>query len=110
MLNDSIYQFVPWESEVRRAFTEHRLPLWSDRIDGGSSPWANPQAEVLSPVRMLARLVPVADSMLTVLTLKMLVAIEGAWLAARLLGACEGAANVAGGAPRSFLSSDHCHR
>ena len=71
-LNDTVYQFVPWEIEVRRAFAERRLPLWSDRIDGGSSPWANPQAEVLSPVRMLARLVPVEDSMLTALALKML--------------------------------------
>ncbi len=96
-LNDSIYQFVPWEIEVRRALSERRLPLWSDRIDGGSSPWANPQAEVLSPVRMLARLVPVEDSMLTALALKMLVALQGTWLAARLLGASEGAAILAGG-------------
>ncbi len=96
-LNDTIYQFVPWEIEVRRAFAERRLPLWSDRIDGGSSPWANPQAEVLSPVRMLARLVPVEDSILTALALKMLVALQGTWLAARLLGASEGPALLAGG-------------
>ena len=96
-LNDTVYQFVPWEIEVRRAFAERRLPLWSDRIDGGSSPWANPQAEVLSPVRMLARLVPVEDSMLTALALKMLIALQGTWLAARLFGASEGAALLAGG-------------
>jgi len=96
-LNDSVYQFVPWEIEVRRALAEHRLPLWSDRIDGGSSPWANPQAEVLSPVKILARLVPVEDSLLTALALKMLIAFQGTWLAARLFGASEGAALLAGG-------------
>ena len=96
-LNDSVYQFVPWEIEVRRALAERRLPLWSDRIDGGSSPWANPQAEVLSPVKMLARLVPVEDSLLTALALKMLIALQGTWLAARLFGASEGAALLAGG-------------
>jgi len=96
-LNDTIYQFVPWEIEVRRAFAERRLPLWSDRIDGGSSPWANPQSEVLSPVRMLARLVPVEDSILTALALKMLIALQGTWLAARIFGASDGAALLAGG-------------
>src|SRR4026209_375707 len=42
-LNDAVFQFIPWELEVRRAFSSGRWPFWSDRIDGGSSPWANPQ-------------------------------------------------------------------
>ena len=87
MLNDAVYQFLPWEAEVRRAFSAGHLPLWSDRIDGGSSPWANPQACVLAPVAVLARLVPLEHHLLAALALKMLVALQGAWLLARYLGA-----------------------
>ena len=77
VLNDGVSQFVPWESEVRVALRDRRLPLWTDRIDGGSSLWANPQAQVLSPVKMLARLVPIEDSLVTAMVLTMLVAFEG---------------------------------
>ena len=48
-LSDEMFQFYPWELEVRHAFSEGRWPFWSDRIDGGSSPWANPSAEMLMP-------------------------------------------------------------
>jgi len=95
VLNDGVFQFVPWESEVRAALRDARLPLWTDRIDGGSSLWANPQAQVLSPVKMLARLVPIEDSLVTAMVLTMLVAFEGTWLAARLLGAAPGVALLA---------------
>ena len=53
VLNDAVYQFIPWEAEVRHAFAAGRLPLWSDLIDGGGSPWLNPQAGVLSPISAL---------------------------------------------------------
>jgi hypothetical protein len=95
VLNDAVFQFVPWESEVRAALREGRLPLWSDQIDGGSSPWANPQAQVLSPVKFLARLVPIEDSLATVMVLTMIVAFEGTWVAARLFGASSGVALLA---------------
>ena len=95
VLNDGVFQFVPWESEVRAALRDGRLPLWTDRIDGGSSLWANPQAQVLSPVKMLARLVPIEDSLVTAMVLTMLVAFEGTWLAARLFGATQGVALLA---------------
>jgi len=95
VLNDGVFQFVPWESEVRAALRDARLPLWTDRIDGGSSLWANPQAQVLSPVKMLARLVPIEDSLVTAMVLTMLVAFEGTWLAARLFGAAPGVALLA---------------
>jgi len=96
MLNDAVYQFLPWEAEVRRALRSGRLPLWSDRIDGGSSPWANPQACVLPPAAMLARLVPLQHHLLAALALKMLVALQGAWLLARYLGARRFPSLVAG--------------
>jgi hypothetical protein len=86
ILNDAVYQFIPWESEVRRALGAGRLPLWSDRLDGGSSPWVNPQAGVLSPVAVLARLVPLRHHLLVALALKIMIAFQGAWLLARLLG------------------------
>jgi hypothetical protein len=95
VLNDAVFQFVPWESEVRAALRQGRLPTWTDRIDGGSSPWANPQAQVLSPVKMLARLVPIEDSLVTVMVLTMIVAFEGTWVAARLFGASGGVALLA---------------
>ncbi|HYG65061.1 MAG TPA: YfhO family protein [Thermoanaerobaculia bacterium] len=87
LLNDTIYQLLPWEVEVRRALGEARLPLWSDLLEGGSSPWINPQAGVMSPVFLLARALPIQHHLLAALALKLLVAFEGAWLLCRLAGA-----------------------
>src|SRR5260370_19055851 len=84
--SDSLYQFLPWELEIRHALRERRLPLWSDRLDGGSSPWINPSAGVLSPLAMLARPLPIQDFLLGLLALQMLLACEGTWLLARQLG------------------------
>jgi hypothetical protein len=95
MMSDTTYQFLPWELEVRHALRERRLPLWSDRLDGGSSPWLNPQAAVLSPIAMLARLAPIQDFLLLALALKLLVACEGAWLLVRRLGCSRVAALLA---------------
>jgi hypothetical protein len=86
LLNDAIYQFIPWELEVRHALRDRRLPLWSDSLEGGSSPWMNPQAQVLSPIAMPARAMPIQHHLLAALALKILVAFEGAWLLARLVG------------------------
>src|SRR3954468_3467258 len=35
LLNDTLFQLLPWELEVRHAFADHRLPLWSDTLEGG---------------------------------------------------------------------------
>ena len=86
-LNDAIYQLLPWEVEVRRALSARRLPLWSDLLDGGSSPWANPQSQVLSPVAMLARAAPLQHHLFVCLALKVMVALQGAWVLCRMLGA-----------------------
>ena len=96
VLNDAVYQFIPWEAEVRRAFAAGRLPLWSDLIDGGSSPWLNPQAGVLSPVFLVARLAPLEHHLLAALAIKLLIAFQGAWLLARVLGGRRGPALIAG--------------
>ena len=95
-LNDTVFQLVPWELEVRRALAGGRLPLWSDRIGGGSSPWANPQAGTLSPVALVARLFPLDRYLLISLLIKMIVAFHGATVLALLLGAGRGTALVAG--------------
>jgi hypothetical protein len=63
-----------------------RLPFWSDTLEGGSSPWANPQAGVLSPLQMAVRAFPIQHLLLGELFLKLLVAFEGTWLLARLTG------------------------
>ncbi|HTQ80078.1 MAG TPA: YfhO family protein, partial [Thermoanaerobaculia bacterium] len=86
LLNDSLFQFLPWELEIRHALAAHRLPFWSDVLEGGSSPWANPQAGVLSPLQMPARLLPIQHHLLGALALKLLVAFEGTWLLARRVG------------------------
>jgi hypothetical protein len=95
-LNDVVFQLIPWELEVRHALRHHRLPLWSNLLDGGSSPWVNPQAEVLSPLAMLARLAPIQHHFLVLLALKVLVGFEGAWLLARSAGVRRFAALLAG--------------
>jgi hypothetical protein len=87
VFNDAILQLLPWEAEVRRGFAEGHLPLWSDLLDGGSSPWINPQAAILSPVAMLGRLLPLEHFLLGMLAVKILLAFEGCWLLARALGA-----------------------
>src|SRR5258708_11331210 len=95
-LNDVVFQLVPWELEVRRALRRHRLPLWSNLLDGGSSPWVNPQAAVLSPLAMLARLAPIEHHFLVLLALEVMVGFEGAWLLARGAGVRPFAALFAG--------------
>src|SRR5579864_7383177 len=104
VFNDAILQLLPWEAEVRRGFAEGHLPLWSDLLDGGSSPWINPQAAVLSPIAMLGRLLPLEHFLLGMLSVKILLAFEGCWLLARVLGAGRfsavlGAAGFALGGP-----------
>jgi hypothetical protein len=96
LFNDVILQLLPWEMEVRRALRSGHLPLWSDRLDGGSSPWVNPQAGVLSPIANLARWSPIEHSLLVALALKILIACQGIWLLARRLGAGRTPAALAG--------------
>jgi hypothetical protein len=86
LLNDAVYQFLPWELEVRHALSDLRLPLWSDDLEGGSSPWVNPQASPLSPIAMPARALPIQHFLLVTLALKILVAFQGTWVLARTVG------------------------
>lgn len=95
LLNDAVYQLLPWELEVRHALSAGRLPLWSDALEGGSSPWANPQAGALSPLQMAARALPIQHHLLGTLVLKLLVAFQGAWLLARLAGRSRAASLLA---------------
>jgi hypothetical protein len=83
LLNDVVLQLVPWELEIRHALKDGRLPFWSDLLEGGSSPWVNPQAGVLSPIALAARWVPIPYWLLVMLALKIQLAVEGAWLLAR---------------------------
>ncbi|MEA2691949.1 MAG: hypothetical protein QOJ16_1336 [Acidobacteriota bacterium] len=96
LLNDSIYQFLPWELEIRHALAARRLPFWSDLLEGGTSPWANPQAGVLSPLQMPARLLPIQHHLLGALALKILVAFQGTWLLARRVGRSRASSLLAG--------------
>lgn len=108
LLNDVVLQFLPWEREVRRAFAAGHLPLWSDAVDGGSSPWANPTARVLAPISWLARAFPLERFLLVSLLLSMQIAYAGCWLLARRLGVRRVPAHLAaasltlGGGVQSF--------
>src|SRR3954452_25161454 len=95
LLNDTVYQILPWDLEVRHALADRRLPFWSDTLEGGSSPWVNPQAGVLSPLAMLRRPVPIQGFLLAMLALKMMLAVEGTWLLARAVGVSRPAALLA---------------
>ena len=83
--NDVVLQLYPWEAEVRAALRARRLPFWSDLLDGGNSPWSNPQAAVLAPTALLARLGPLPQFFLLGFALKALTAIVGTLLLARRL-------------------------
>lgn len=96
LMNDVVLQLLPWEIEVRRAVAAGRAPFWSDRLEGGSSPWANPQALVFSPVAWLARLFPLEAFFLVMLAAKMGLGFSGTWLLARRVGASRGASLLAG--------------
>lgn len=85
LLNDVVFQLIPWELEVRHALRAGHLPFWSDLLEGGSSPWINPQASVLSPLALAARPVPIQYWLLAMLALKIQLAFEGTWLLARAL-------------------------
>jgi hypothetical protein len=95
LLNDAVYQLLPWELEVRHALSAGRLPLWSDALEGGTSPWANPQAGALSPVQMAARPLPIQHHLLGALVFKLLIAFQGTWLLARLVGRSRAASLLA---------------
>ena len=93
--NDAIYCFFPWELEVRHAFKAGRLPFWSDSLEGGSSPWVNPQAQAMAPIAMLTRALPIQHHLLASMALKILLAFEGAWLLARVAGVSRRASLIA---------------
>ncbi|HYO12758.1 MAG TPA: hypothetical protein VE685_06170, partial [Thermoanaerobaculia bacterium] len=97
LLNDVVYQLLPWELEVRHALSDRRLPFWSDLLEGGSDLWSNPQAGVLSPFQMAARVFPIQHHLLAALALKILVAFEGAWLLARRVGRTRASSLLAAG-------------
>lgn len=104
LLNDPVYQFVPWEVEIRRAWRRGAPGFWSDSLEGGSSPWVNPQARVLSPFTVAARPFPLRWFFLLTLGLQLQTAGLGMVVWARRLGAgrrwsaAAGAAYAFGGA------------
>ena len=87
LINDPPYQFTPWEAELRRLLKRPGLAFWSDRLEGGSSLWANPQAQVLSPVAWIARLFPLPWFFLVKIAAQSTVCFLGVWVLARRLGA-----------------------
>ncbi|HEY3567980.1 MAG TPA: hypothetical protein VGP73_08605 [Thermoanaerobaculia bacterium] len=94
--NDVVLQLYPWEAEVRAALRAGRPPFWSDLLDGGSSPWSNPQTAVLAPTALLARSGPLEQFFLLHFALKALTGWLGALVLGRLLGLRKVARGIAG--------------
>ncbi|QQR73735.1 MAG: YfhO family protein [Holophagales bacterium] len=84
--NDAVLQFLPWELEVRRAFRQGHLPLWSDALGGGSDLWSNLQAQTLSPIAWLARPLPIQHFLLAEEMAKVTLGFLGAIVLATVLG------------------------
>lgn len=87
LINDPTFQFIPWEAELRRLMRRPSLAFWSDRLEGGSSLWVNPQAQVLSPVAWMARLFPLQYFFLVKVAAQSTICFLGVWVLARRLGA-----------------------
>ena len=96
LLNDPVLQFLPWEIEIRRQLRQGKLALWSDRLEGGASVWSNPQAEVISPIRLASRLVDIEYLFLAGLALKMTVVSLGVSVLCLRLGVSRSVSRVAG--------------
>ena len=87
LINDPTFQFIPWEAELRRLLRRPSPAFWSDRLEGGSSPWVNPQAQVLSPVAWVARLFPLEHFFVVKVAVQSTICLLGVWVLARRLGA-----------------------
>ena len=71
LLSDQVYYFYPWKVELRRHFSERRIPLWTSNINCGQPMMGNGQVGVWDPFWLLALLVPLDDSFFIVAILRL---------------------------------------
>ncbi|HYM62184.1 MAG TPA: YfhO family protein [Thermoanaerobaculia bacterium] len=94
-LNDLPLQIIPWAHQVRHSLRMLQFPLWNSAAGGGYPLLANGQSAALSPLRLLALPLPLAQSFAAEAAMKLLIAMTFTFLWARRRGWSELASAVA---------------
>ncbi len=89
---DLIQLVAPSGAEVRRAFREGRLPFWNDSVGAGMPLLADPQAQVLQPLVLLALPFDLGPAAGVTAALRVLLALLFTYLLLRRLDLGSGAA------------------
>lgn len=82
-LQDVVFQFVPWTRQVQESWRELRVPLWNPLTAAGMPLMANMQSGALSPLRLLALPLPLANAFSAEAAFKILAALTFAFLFCR---------------------------
>lgn len=82
-LQDVVFQFVPWTRQVQESWRALRVPLWNPLTAAGMPLMANMQSGALSPLRLLALPLPLANAFSAEAAFKILVALTFAFLFCR---------------------------
>jgi Bacterial membrane protein YfhO len=85
-MQDVVMQMVPWAHEVRTAWREGRVPLWTELAGCGYPLLANMQSAALSPLRLLALPLPLGYAMTAEAAMKILIALTFTYLFCRRRG------------------------
>lgn len=89
---DLIQLVAPSNAEVRRAFHKGRLPFWNDSVGAGMPLLADPQAQALQPLVLLAMPFPLGPAAGITAALRVLLALVFTFLLLRRLDLGSGAA------------------
>jgi hypothetical protein len=81
--HDVSMQLAPWAHQVREAWKSGHAPLWNALAGCGYPLLANAQSAALSPLRLLALLLPMAYSMTAEAAMKVLIALSFTFLYCR---------------------------
>jgi hypothetical protein len=85
-LQDVVFQFVPWTRQVQESWRHLRVPLWNPLTATGMPLMANMQSGALSPLRLLAIPLPLANAFSAEAAFKILVALTFTFLFCRRRG------------------------
>lgn len=89
---DLLYVILPARLEVRRALAAGAWPLWNGRVGAGMPLLADPQAQALQPLALLALPLPAGQAAGGLAALRTLLALLFAFLLLRRLGCATGPA------------------
>jgi hypothetical protein len=88
-LADVVQQHIPWRAATRRALASGRLPLWNPDTLAGEPLLAVQQAGVLYPGTWIGMLLPLPQAWTFDMSVRLLIALLGAYLLLRDLGCGE---------------------